>query len=63
LPDYYDDIADNDAHLSYVATDLAKWGRNNQLAEADHHNIDLLKVDVDPSRELAAVKVSKAKEG
>lgn len=63
LPDYYNNVADQYPNLSYIATDLAKWNKKNVMAEKDHHNIHLLKLDIDPHRTLTAIKVKKAKDG
>ncbi len=63
LPDYYNNISDKYPDLSYVATDLAKWGKKDKMTEKDHHNIHLLKLSTDPSRKLTAIKVKKAKGG
>ena len=63
LPDYYNDATDKNPGLSYVATNLAKWGKGNILAEKDHHNIHLLKLDVNSGKILKGIRVRKAKEG
>jgi hypothetical protein len=63
LPDYYNDIAEGDANLSYAVHDLAKWGPKNNMTENDHHNIDLLNIHPDPKRVLEKVRVSKDKAG
>jgi len=63
LPDYYNNVSDKYPNLSYVATDLAKWNKKNIMAEKDHHNIHLLKLDIDPHKTLTAIRVKKAKEG
>jgi hypothetical protein len=63
LPDYYQDIKLGDPNLNYLAHDLAKWGNKNNMTEKDHHNIDLLKIQVDPARELKAIRISKTKPG
>lgn len=63
LPDYYNNVSEKYPNLSYVATDLAKWGKKSIMAEKDHHNIHLLKLNSDPERKLKAIKVIKAKAG
>ena len=63
LPDYYDNVSDKYPDLSYVATDLAKWGKKDKMTEKDHHNIHLLKLNIDPKKTLAAIRVKKAKGG
>lgn len=63
LPDYFDDVTDKNPGLSYVATNLAKWGKGNIMAEKDHHNIHLLKLDANSAKILKGIRVRKAKEG
>ncbi|MFB9843270.1 hypothetical protein [Mucilaginibacter ginsenosidivorans] len=63
LPDYYDNISLKDPDVGYVATDLAKWGKNGVMAEKDHHNIHLLKLSIDPHRKLKGIVVRKSKGG
>jgi hypothetical protein len=63
LPDYYNDATEKNPGLSYIATDLSKWGKKDKMTEKDHHNIHLLKLDINPKKQLTAIKVSKAKEG
>jgi hypothetical protein len=63
LPDYYNDIPEGDANLSYAVHDLAKWGPGNKMTESDHHNIDVLNVHPDPKRVLKKVTVRKNKAG
>ena len=63
LPDYYDNISEKYPGLTYVATDLAKWGKNNVMTEKNHHNIDLLKLSIDQGKTLKAIRVIKFKSG
>jgi len=63
MPDYYNDIPEGDAKLSYAAHDLAKWGPGNKMTESDHHNIDVLNIHPDQKRVLKKVTVSKDKAG
>jgi hypothetical protein len=63
LPDYYNDIPEGDANLSYALHDLAKWGPENKMTESDHHNIDVLNVRPDPKRVLKKITLSKGKAG
>lgn len=63
MPDYYDDIRPGNPTLSYLAHDLAKWGNNNNMTEKDHHNIDVLKVDTDPTKTLESISIRKEKSG
>lgn len=63
LPDYFNNATEKNPGLSYIATDLAKWGKGDKMAEKDHHNIHLLKLDINPKKQLTAIKITKAKEG
>lgn len=63
LPDYYEDIPENNLDLSYVVHNLAKWGPKNNMAEADHHNIDALNIHPDKNRVLKSVTVNKGAAG
>ena len=63
LPDYYNNVSDKYPDLSYVATDLAKWGRKDKMTEKDHHNIHLLKLNTYPGNKLTAINVKKSQEG
>jgi hypothetical protein len=63
LPDYYNNATEKNLGLSYIATDLAKWGKKDKMTEKDHHNIHLLKLDINPEKKLTALRISKAKEG
>ncbi len=61
LPDYYWDLKPNDPDFCYLAHDLAKWGNKSNMAEKDHHNIDLLNIHPDQVRVLKGIKISKNK--
>ena len=63
LPDYYNNVSEKYPNLSFVATDLAKWGKKNIMTEKNHHNIHLLKLDIDPGQTLRSIKVKKSKGG
>jgi hypothetical protein len=63
MPDYYNDIPEGDANLSYAVHDLAKWGPGNKMTETDHHNIDVLNIHPDQKRVLKKVTVNKDKAG
>ena len=63
LPDYYQDLPENDSSFCYLAHDLAKWGPTNKMTEKDHHNIDVVKVKADPKQTLLSIKISKGKAG
>ncbi len=63
LPDYYNDLKPRDHNIMYVAHDLAKWNKQNKMAETNHHNIDAVNIHPDAKRVLTAIKVKKAKSG
>jgi hypothetical protein len=63
LPDYYSDIKANDASFSYLVHDLAKWGNRNNMTEKNHHNIDLLRINIDRNRILKSIGIEKSKPG
>jgi hypothetical protein len=63
VPDYFKDIPETDSTFCYLAHDLAKWGKLNNMTEKDHHNIDLMNVHPNPKRKLTQVKVSKTEAG
>jgi len=39
LPDWYNEITQEDKNLCYLAKNMGKWDRTNKLMEADHHYI------------------------
>jgi hypothetical protein len=57
VPDWANDVSDNDPDFSYVVHDLAKWSNKGTLTETDHHNIHALNVHPDAGRTLTAVNV------
>lgn len=63
LPDYYNNVSEKYPDLSYIATDLAKWGKKDKMTEKDHHNIHLLKLTINPNKKLKAIRVKKSKGG
>jgi hypothetical protein len=63
VPDYYMDIPFDDADFCYLAHDLAKWGKTNNMTEKDHHNIDLLNIHPDKNRKLVSIELEKSKPG
>jgi hypothetical protein len=63
VPDYYKDIPADDPDFCYLAHDLAKWGKTNNMTEKDHHNIDLLNIHPDENRKLVSIQVEKSEAG
>lgn len=57
LPDWFNDVADNDPNLSYVVHNMGKWSSANKLVEKDHHNIHALNIHPDAGRMLTAVRL------
>ena len=63
VPDYYKDIPADDPDFCYLAHNLAKWGKTNNMTEKDHHNIDLLNIHPDKNRKLLSLKLEKSEPG
>ncbi|CAN5305368.1 hypothetical protein BH11BAC6_BH11BAC6_06870 [soil metagenome] len=63
LPDYYNNVAANDTAFTYVLTDLAKWDKYNNMKEKDHHNIHLLKLNIDANSILKGIRIKKSEDG
>lgn len=63
VPDYYMDIPAENTDWCYLAHNLAKWGKMNQMTEKDHHNIDLLNIHPDPNRRLKSIQIEKSEAG
>ena len=57
VPDWANDVSDNDPDFSYVVHDRAKWSNKNTLTETEHHNIHALNVHPDAKRVLTGVKI------
>lgn len=63
IPDYYLDLQSKDRNMCYLVHDLAKWGKQNNMTESNHHNIDLLDIQPDPTRILTRIDVEKSAGG
>ena len=63
VPDYYMDIPAGNTDWCYLAHNLAKWGKMNQMTEKDHHNIDLLNIHPNPNRRLKSIQIEKSEAG
>ena len=63
VPDYYQDLNDNDHDYCYLAHNLAKWGPKNNMTEKDHHNIDLLNIRPNTKRILKKITLIKTEPG
>jgi hypothetical protein len=57
VPDWANDVPDNDPNFSYVVHDLAKWTNKNFRTEDNHHNIHALNVHPNSKRVLAGIRV------
>jgi hypothetical protein len=57
VPDWANDVPDNDPDFSYVVHDLAKWSNKSTLTETDHHNIHALNIHPGGGRVLTAVRI------
>jgi len=63
LPDWYNDIAEDDKDVCYIVHNLGKWDQKNGLTEKDHHNIDAVILHPDVKSVLKSVKIVKGKAG
>jgi hypothetical protein len=57
VPDWANDVPDNDPNFSYVVHDLAKWTNKHFRTEDNHHNIHALNLHPDSKRVLIDVRV------
>lgn len=58
VPDWANDVPENDPYFSYVVHDLAKWSNTAKQTEPNHHNIHALNVHPDANRTLIAIRVT-----
>jgi MYXO-CTERM domain-containing protein len=63
VPDYYADIPPNDPVLFNLATDLAKYDKNSQVSEANHHNITGVELSPQAGKTLTEVQVARDDKG
>jgi MYXO-CTERM domain-containing protein len=63
IPDYYADVPANDPVVFNLATNLAKWDKNTQINEANHHNITGVELVPMVEKTLMQVEVARAAEG
>lgn len=63
VPDYYADIPPNDPVLFNLATDLAKYDKNSQVTEANHHNITGVEFSPQAGKTLTEVQVARDDKG
>jgi hypothetical protein len=60
-PDWWPDLKPTDVGVFYLAHNLTKWGKGNNIMEKDHHNILGISVDVTPAKVLTSIKVHKTR--
>ena len=63
LPDYFDDVKTTDAVVFYLASNMAKWSNQNNIAEMAHHNLDGIEIHPMAGQMLTSVKVEKTAPG
>jgi hypothetical protein len=63
VPDYYADVSPTDPVIFNLASNLAKWDANNQINEANHHNITGVELNPMPDKILTGIQVDRAAEG
>jgi len=63
VPDYFNAIAANDPVFFNLASDLPKWNKQNNVAEANHHYIHGMEIHPAPAKVLSRVTVQKSANG
>ncbi len=63
VPDYYNDVAPTDPVVFYLASNMAKWSNQNNIAEMNHHNLDGVELHPMAGQMLTSVKVEKTAPG
>jgi MYXO-CTERM domain-containing protein len=63
VPDYFNNIADTDPVFFNLAADLAKWNKQNNIAEMNHHNLDGMEIHPTATKMLTGIKVEKSANG
>jgi MYXO-CTERM domain-containing protein len=62
VPDYYVDVPANDPVVFNLATNLPKWNQQNNVAEANHHNLTGLEIHP-VGKTLSGVTIEKTAPG
>ena len=62
IPDYYADVDPTDPVIFDLATNLAKWSKTTQVAEANHHNITGAELHPAAGKTLSSVTVERGGE-
>jgi len=60
-PDWWTNLDGTNKDCVYIASNLAKWSKNNKTLEKDHHNIFGLDVHPNPAKVLTSIKVHKTR--
>jgi len=63
VPDYWIDLTPLDNTWFYLLKDLAKWNKNNDVTEKNHHNIDGAELHPNTSKILVSVDIDKQTKG
>jgi hypothetical protein len=63
IPDYYADVDPADPVIFDLATNLAKWSKTTQVAEANHHNITGAELHPTAGKTLTSVTVERGPNG
>jgi hypothetical protein len=63
VPDYFNDVGANDPVVFNLASNMAKWSKQNTIAEMNHHNLTGLEVHPTAGKTLTDVKVEKTAAG
>ncbi|HEY9534677.1 MAG TPA: hypothetical protein VIQ77_09080 [Mucilaginibacter sp.] len=57
VPDWANDVPDNDPDFCYVVHDLPKWSNTGKQTEPNHHNIHALNLHPNPTHVLKSVSI------
>jgi MYXO-CTERM domain-containing protein len=63
VPDYYVDVPPNDPVVFNLASNLPKWNQQNNVAEANHHNLTGLEMHPIAGKTLSGITVEKTAPG
>ena len=63
VPDWFWELKSDDPIRSYLALNLGKWTKKNEMAERDHHFIFALDLAPSPERVLNRVGIHKLEKG
>ncbi len=63
VPDWFWELKSDDPYHSYLAMDLGKWSKSNQMIEDNHHFIFSLDTNPSPEKTLTKIYVHKTAPG